>query len=727
MDYFISVTDQHAHNHYVSRLLLPALLFFFVFIIKIYGQPAPDNKLLQYTSPRNGSEYVTRESNIIIRYTKTVLKESVSDSAIIVAGSTKGRYQGKLCLCRDAKTLIFEHPEPFEVSEKITVKVPDGLLTDGREMIPGFEFCFHVTNNKENDGSTYAGKKDTPGYEDSKIRNLYEWPAESYSRLKSVYKDFPAVYSLRSDNPSDGYYFLEKNYPGYCYLMIVDNFGTPVYYRVLEYNAHNFSLQPAGYLSFYNESERSYAILDSLYNIAGMYFMKNGYYADSHDFILMENGHSFMMAYDRQLVGMDKVIEGGDPDATVVGLVIQELDEDQNLVFQWRSWDHFNILDTDESVVNLYSQYVDYVHGNSLDVDSDTSLLLCSKNMNEVTKINRQTGEIIWRLGGKHNQFTFINDNKGFAMQHSAKKLKNGNLVLFDNGRLGEVDYSRGVEYELDETNYTAHLVNEFKHDSNVVSLLMGHIQRLSNGNTLISWGKNLGDYVCTEFNSDGAVTNDIYTEDDVKSYRVYKFDWNPKIIELDKEILVFDTIKPYYTDTKEIRIFNTTGNNILINGYSRNNTPFYTATAFPIVIPQNDSRVLKIKFVPLQSGEYNDIMTIYSDGLSDADEEQRIAVQFNIKGVASWDATPVKRVLSRQNRELQIYPNPVSERLLVFNAGNMVYLAVRDIHGKVLILKVIRDNGLTEIDCSGFYPGIYMLELTDGSGLKYSTKFIKR
>jgi hypothetical protein len=726
MYYIISVIDQHMHNYYVPRLKVLALLLLFIFILKGSGQQPYANTLLQYTSPLNGSAYVTRESSIIIRFSKKVLKESVSDSAIIVAGSVKGRYQGKSLLCRDEKTLIFEHHDPFKASEIINVKVPDGLYTTGREMIPGFDYSFHVTNN--NDNCRNAGNGGNPYSEASEITDLYESPAESYNgRLKSAYDNFPAIYSLRSDNPSGGYYFLEKNYAGYCYLMIIDNFGTPIFYRILEDNAHNFTLQPSGYLSYFIESERSFEILDSLYNLAGTYSMKNGYDADSHDFILLENGHSLMMAYDHQLVAMDKVIEGGDPEATVVGLVIQELDEERNVIFQWRSWDHFNILDTDESVVNLTSKYVDYVHGNSLDIDSDTSLLLCSKNLNEVTKINRLTGEIIWRLGGKNNQFTFINDDRGFSMQHSAKKLENGNLIIFDNGKLAESGYSRGIEYELDEQHYTVTLLNEYKHDSSVFSPLMGNMQRLPNGNTLIGWGKNLGDYVCTEFNSDGAITNDLYTDDNVKSYRVYKFDWNPKIIEPEKEILVFDTVKPYGTDTKEIRIFNRTDENIIINGYSRGNNPFYVTTAFPVVIPQNDSRVLKIKFVPLQSGEYNDIMTIYSDGLSDADEEQRIAVQFNIKGVASWDATPVKRVLSRQNRELQIYPNPVSERLLVFNAGNMVYLAVRDIHGKVLISKVIRDNGLTEIDCSGFYPGIYMLELTDGSGLKYSTKFIKR
>jgi hypothetical protein len=699
---------------YTVSLLVTGLLL--IITLESPGQVAAGTNLIQYTSPLNGSAYVPRESSVTIRYSKPLCKESVTDSAIIVTGSIRGRYHGIVHLCSDEKTLVFKHSDSFIESERITVDVRDGLYTTTRDKIPGFELSFHVSDNKNNYSRKDNAKKDAACYEYQDINSN-----------KSTFNSYPEVYSLINDEPSAGYYFMEKNYVGYSYIMIIDNFGTPVFYMILEHNAHNFSLQPAGYLSYYIEDERSFAILDSQYNHIATYSMKNGYDADSHEFILLPDGHSFMIAYDRQLVEMDKVVEGGDPNATVVGLVIQELDEEQNVIFQWRSWDHFSILDTDDSVVDLTSQYIDYVHGNSLDVDSDTSLLLCSRNLNEVTKINRQTGDIIWRMGGKNNQFTFIDDNRGFAMQHSAKKLDNGNLILFDNGIIGTAEYSRGVEYELEETDYTVRLIKEFKHDSNVMSLVTGHIQRLPNGNTLLGWGKNLENYVCTEYNSDGEVVNDLYSDDDVKSYRVYKFDWKPGIIELDRDTLLFDTIKPYTSETKEIRIVNTTGQDIIINGYSRSNSPFYTATTFPIVIPPYDSRVLQIKFVPLQSGKYNDVMTIYSDGLSAGGETQRIAVQFAIRGASSWDASYVKGVLSDRNEELQLYPNPVTGKLAIHSAVNIVYLAVRDLQGRILVSEEICHSGQTEIDCSGLNPGIYMVELITDSGSRHSAIFIKK
>jgi hypothetical protein len=708
--------EPYKYLRFFFAVSLPVIGLLFIFALKSPGQVPGGINLLQYTSPISGSAYVTSESSVTIRYSKPLCRESVTDSAIIVSGSIRGRYQGIVNLCSDEKTLIFEHPDPFEVSERITVDVRDGLYTTTMDKIPGFELSFLVSHNKNNDSREDNGNKDAASYEYPDINSH-----------KSTFNNYPEVYSLIIDEPSSGYYFLEKNYVGYSYIMIIDNFGIPVFYRILEHNAHNFSLQPAGYLSYYIENERSFAILDSQYNHIATHSMKNGYDADSHEFILLPDGHSFMIAYDRQLVEMDKVVEGGDPNATVVGLVIQELDEEQNVIFQWRSWDHFSILDTDDSVVDLKSQYVDYVHGNALDIDSDTSLLLCSRNLSEVTKINRQTGDIIWRMGGKNNQFTFFDDNRGFAMQHSAKKLDNGNLILFDNGIIGTAEYSRGVEYELDETDYTVRLIKEFKHDSNVMSLVTGHMQRLPNGNTLLGWGKNLENYVCTEYNSDGAIVNDLYSDDDVKSYRVCKFDWDPGIIELDRDTLLFDTIKPYANETRKIIIFNTTGQDIMINGYSRGSTPFYPATAFPIVIPPYDSRALQIKFVPLQSGEYIDVMTIYSDGLSAGGETQRIAVQFTIKGASSWDASHVKGVLSDSNKELQLYPNPVTGKLTINNAVNIVYIAVRDLQGRILVSEEICHSGQTEIDCSELNPGIYMVELITGSGSRHSARFIKK
>ena len=84
------------------------------------------------------------------------------------------------------------------------------------------------------------------------------------------------------------------------------------------------------------------------------------------------------------------------------------------------------------STSSLTDQNIDLVHGNALALANDGNLLLSSRNQSEITKINLQTGEIMWRLGGKANQFTFV-DGQPFAYQHDVRQLSNGNITIFDN------------------------------------------------------------------------------------------------------------------------------------------------------------------------------------------------------------------------------------------------------------------------------------------------------
>jgi hypothetical protein len=105
-------------------------------------------------------------------------------------------------------------------------------------------------------------------------------------------------------------------------------------------------------------------------------------------------------------------------------------------------------------------------------------------------KIDAATGETIWRLGGRKNEFTFLNDPLGgFSAQHSPRILANGNLLLYDNGTSHEPQESRAVEYALDIPARTATLVWEFRHVPAIYTPAVGGAQRLESGNTLVGFG----------------------------------------------------------------------------------------------------------------------------------------------------------------------------------------------------------------------------------------------
>ena len=100
----------------------------------------------------------------------------------------------------------------------------------------------------------------------------------------------------------------------------------------------------------------------------------------------------------------------------------------------------------------------------------------------------RALGAVMWRWGGKRNQFTFINDSRGFSHQHDIRVQPNGHYTLFDNGNGLQPEYSRALEYVLDEEHLTATLVWEYRNTPDTFSDSMGNAQRRPNGNTVIGW-----------------------------------------------------------------------------------------------------------------------------------------------------------------------------------------------------------------------------------------------
>ncbi|HMQ69147.1 MAG TPA: aryl-sulfate sulfotransferase, partial [Ignavibacteria bacterium] len=265
------------------------------------------------------------------------------------------------------------------------------------------------------------------------------------------------------------------------------NDGSIEYAREINPNVGDFKKQPNGLFAYYSYATGIHYAEDSQFNIVDSFYCGNGYTTDPHDLRLLNNGHALLMSYDPQTVNMAPVVHGGQHNATVTGLIIQEIDQNKNVVFQWRSWDHFDIVDA--IYEDLTAPTVDCVHGNAIELDTDGNILISSRHLSEITKINRTTGEIIWRLGGVNNQFTFVNESIPFHYQHDIRRIANGNITLFDNGNFRSPSFSRAVEYNLDEVNKIATLVWQYRNTPDIYGAFMGSVQRLQNGNTLICWG----------------------------------------------------------------------------------------------------------------------------------------------------------------------------------------------------------------------------------------------
>src|SRR5262249_23611389 len=152
------------------------------------------------------------------------------------------------------------------------------------------------------------------------------------------------------------------------------------------------------------------------------------------DVKLLPNGHALVLGAEGRIVDMSTVVAGGRADARTMGSIIQEIDANKELVLEWHSFDHIAITD---SFVDLIQQQLDYTHFNAVTIDpTDNNLLTSFRHTCEIVKINRRTGQVMWRLGGKRNQFTFVNEHEENAPyytvgQHDVHRLANGNLLYF--------------------------------------------------------------------------------------------------------------------------------------------------------------------------------------------------------------------------------------------------------------------------------------------------------
>jgi hypothetical protein len=352
----------------------------------------------------------------------------------------------------------------------------------------------------------------------------------------AVPSDFPDYAITVNDNPDNSgslflaaYVLQVAEYPHY--LMILSNSGAPSFFMRRMQPCWDFKVQPNGLLTWYDSSIGGFLAMDSAYTVVDTFRAGNDYMTDMHELRILPNGHAFLMGGDPQQVDMSQIVPDGNPHAIVNGLIIQELDAFHQVIFQWRSWDHFQITDATEDI-DLTAPVIDYVHGNALDIDTDGNLLLSSRHLDEITKINRTTGQIVWRLGGENNQFIFINDSRRFSHQHCVRRIPNGNIILYDDGNLHTDQYSRAIEYDINEVNLTATLIWEYADSPQTFYGSQGSVQRLASGNTLIGWGghpdeNNYSAVSLTEVRSTGEKSFQLELAEPMWTYRAFRQPWH--------------------------------------------------------------------------------------------------------------------------------------------------------------------------------------------------------
>ncbi|MBL0309873.1 MAG: aryl-sulfate sulfotransferase [Bacteroidetes bacterium] len=192
-------------------------------------------------------------------------------------------------------------------------------------------------------------------------------------------------------------------------------------------------------------------------------------------------------------------------------------------------------------------------HYNAVELDQDGNILLSSKNYSEITKINRSDGSIMWRLGGKRNQFTFVNCPVPFYGQHDIRRISNGNITLFDGGHHQKPYGARALEFELDEVKTIATLKWSYTYDTALVSQARGNVQRLDNGYTLVNYGVvgTASELIFVVVDKRGRKLFELNSPDHLDSYRSFYYRELPWKVKRP-QITCFDSLGVKYLKTAQ-------------------------------------------------------------------------------------------------------------------------------------------------------------------------------
>jgi hypothetical protein len=333
-----------------------------------------------------------------------------------------------------------------------------------------------------------------------------------------------------------GYYFLftylmkKKDKPPPGQQMIIDGSGHMVYYRITP-KASDFKLHRDGRMSFF--SGNKFYLMNSSFSIVDSISCVNGIETDPHDFQILPNGHYLLIGLDSVKtdlsayhIFMQQALPGS-KNATLKAGVVQELDRDKNLVFQWNARPFFHLDSIDRFFLND-TNVVDITHFNSVDKNRKGEILLSARYTHEVLKLSPDR-KIVWRLGGPYNQFYFADDSVRFLGQHDARFAGRRAITLFDNGYAQDPykHNARAVKYRILENKKSAKIIWSYSHQPQIVSEATGNAQWQSSGQVLINYGKVSSaspNITFEEVTSQRKKIVELSFEDTVGSYRAFHY-----------------------------------------------------------------------------------------------------------------------------------------------------------------------------------------------------------
>ena len=268
-------------------------------------------------------------------------------------------------------------------------------------------------------------------------------------------------------------------------------------------------------------------IVDSSYREIARVRAGNGHTVDPHELLLTAEGTALITCSPSN-VSADLSAVGGSKDGKVAESVVQEIDvQTGRVLLEWRSLDHVSVSESYMQPGGVY----DFMHANSIDVAPDGNLLVSGRHTWALYKLERSTGQVIWRLGGKRSDFD-MGTNAQFAWQHDARWRGAGAITVFDDGAAffegsqparATHSQSRGLVLAVDEAHKIVRKARSYRHRPPLLTYGFGNMQTLPDGDVVVGWGDLP---VFSRLAPDGTALAEAHVPPGYASYRAYQQAW---------------------------------------------------------------------------------------------------------------------------------------------------------------------------------------------------------
>src|SRR4029078_4511740 len=98
----------------------------------------------------------------------------------------------------------------------------------------------------------------------------------------------------------------------------------------------------------------------------------------------------------------------------------------------WRAVRRSPLAESIRTAPKKRGQPHDPFHLNAVTLDRDGNFIISARHTSTIYKLDRDTGAILWRLGGKRSDYE-LGPGAEFHLQHDARRRADGAITLFDN------------------------------------------------------------------------------------------------------------------------------------------------------------------------------------------------------------------------------------------------------------------------------------------------------